>query len=83
MAECKVFRSDIKEIVAEAKDAGVSKRALKGIVKYREMERRQAALADGMEPDDADAFETLVAALGDLADTPLGKAAQASALHVV
>ena len=79
MNECKGFREDIKEIVDEAKDAGVPKKALKGIVKYREMERKQAALADGMKPDDADAFETLVAALGQLDGIPLAEAAKSAA----
>lgn len=78
MATCKTLRGDIKEIVDAAKDKGVPKRALKGIVKYREMERKQNAIADGMDEDDAGAFETLVAALGQLHGTPLADAAEAA-----
>jgi uncharacterized protein (UPF0335 family) len=75
MAECKTLHEDVKDIYAEAKAAGVRVKALRRLVKYRELERRQAALADELEGDDAEAFEHLRDALGELADLPLGKAA--------
>lgn len=75
MAEVKEYREDIASIYTEAKDKGVSPKALKGLVKYRELERRQQTLGDGLDISDASDFETLVAALGDFGDSPLGKAA--------
>jgi uncharacterized protein (UPF0335 family) len=75
MADAKALRGDIKEIYKDAKAEDVPVRALKGLVKYRELERKQNALADELEDEDADAFETLVEALGAFGDTPLGQAA--------
>lgn len=66
MSECKQRRGDIKEIYTEAKDAGVPLRALKGLIKYRDLERRQNKIADGFEDDDAAVYENLVEALGEL-----------------
>lgn len=79
MNECKVVRGDIKEVVTEAKDKGVTSKALKGIVKYRALERKKNAIGDGLDIDEQSQFETLVAALGQLGGTPLGDAATAAA----
>lgn len=79
MNECKQVREDIKLVVGEAADKGVAKKALKGIVKYRALERKKNAIADGIAIADQSQFETLVAALGQLGDTPLGEAAKAAA----
>lgn len=78
MNECKDRRQDIKEIYTEAKDAGVSPKALKGIVKRREMEKKIKSIPDGFDIDEASAYETLVEALG-----PLGAAAAKAAGHDV
>lgn len=75
MAACKAKREDIKEIYKEAKDDDIPVRALKGLVKYRELERRQAELAETIPDEEVSEFEMLVEALGDYADTPLGQAA--------
>lgn len=75
MSACKGVRSEIKAIYKDAKGNNLPIRALRQLVKYRELERKQAALADDLEEQDADDFETLVAALGGFADTPLGQAA--------
>lgn len=76
MARCKAIRDDIKEVYTEAKDADLPIKALKQIVKYRDLERKQEALAEEMEGDEgAYDYEMLVAALGTLSDTPLGQAA--------
>jgi len=75
MSDCKSVREDIKTVIAEAKDKGVPSKALKQLVKYRELERKQEALAANLDIDETATFETLVAALGDLASTELGKAA--------
>ena len=75
MSDCKVVRDDIKEVYAEAKEAGVPSRALKGLAKYRKLERDQDKIGDGFDLDEQSAYESLVGALGDFADTALGKAA--------
>lgn len=74
MAECKVVREDIKEVYVEAKDKGVPTKALRGLVKHRQLEKRQRAIAEGLDMDEAAAYAQLVDALGDL-----GAAAAAAA----
>jgi uncharacterized protein (UPF0335 family) len=74
MAACKVVREDIKEIYGEAKDHGVPVKALKGLVEYRTLERKQAKIGDGLDIDEGAAYEQLVDALG-----PLGIAAARAA----
>lgn len=74
MAEAKTRREDIKEIYGEAKDAGVPKKALQGLVRYRELEKKQNAIADGLDIDEQSTFEVLVEALGDFGQTELGQA---------
>lgn len=76
MTECKERRGDIKEVYTEAKDAGIPVKALKGVVKKRALEKKAASIADGIDIDEAAAYETLVEALGDL-----GKAAAKAAGH--
>lgn len=76
MAACKVIRTDLKELYGEVKGADINVKAVKQIVKYRELERKQEALADEMEGEDgAYDYEMLVASLGQLGDLPLGQAA--------
>src|SRR4029079_14076745 len=70
MAHCKEFREDISEIYVEAKDNGVPVKALKGIVKYRQLKKKQDAIAATFDIDEAAAYETIREALG-----PLGAAA--------
>src|SRR5688572_6062971 len=74
MAACKPIRDDIADIYTEAKDKGVAKKALAGLVKYRELKRKQEAIGDGLDIADQSDYESLVAALGDFGDTELGKA---------
>lgn len=66
MAECKERRADVKEVYTEAKDAGIPVGALKGLVKKRQLQRKADAIPDGLEPDEARIYESLVEALGDL-----------------
>jgi uncharacterized protein (UPF0335 family) len=70
MARCKERREDIKEIYTEADESGVPRRALRGIVKFRELDRKQKAIASGLDIDEQSAYRQLVEALG-----PLGQAA--------
>jgi uncharacterized protein (UPF0335 family) len=66
-AEKKNLGEDIKDIYKEAKSAGYDVPALRALIKYRaedvaKREEREALL------------ETYLAALGQLGDTPLGRA---------
>lgn len=76
MAECRVVREDIKVVLGEAKEAGIPVKALKGLVEFRKLEKKQAAIADGYDPDEAKVYEHLVEALGEL-----GAAAAKAAGH--
>ena len=76
MAEAKERREDIRSIYAESKDAGVNVKALRGLIKSREMQRKIDAIPDGFDEEEAAAFEHLVEALGDL-----GRAAATRAGH--
>lgn len=78
MSKCKSIREDIKSVLDDAVDKGVPRKALKGLVKYRELERKQKAIGDGLDTDEQSNFESLVAALGQLDGTPLGDAAKAA-----
>ena len=67
-AERKALAEDVKDIYTEAKSAGFNVPTIRAIVKHRaedaaKREEREALL------------ETYLAALGQLGDTPLGKAA--------
>jgi len=66
MAEAKERREDIRSIYAESKDAGVNVKALRGLIKSREMQRKIDAIPDGFDEEEAAEFEHLVEALGDL-----------------
>ena len=70
MAACRTLRDDIKEIYEEAKNAEVPKKALKGLVSWRILERKQEKLTADLEADEARVLENLIDALG-----PLGIAA--------
>lgn len=75
MAACKEIRSDIKIVLDEAKDDGISKTALKALVKQRELERKVEACRDNLESEEQHEFDKIEQALGQLADTELGQAA--------
>jgi uncharacterized protein (UPF0335 family) len=66
MNAAKAIRSDVKEVFAEAEEAGVNKKALKGLVKYRDLERKQAKIDADFEGDDSLIYDALVDQLGEL-----------------
>jgi len=66
MERCRTIRDDIKIVLGEAADAGIPKKALKGLVKFRALKRKQNAIAFGIEDDEAKIYEQLIDALGDL-----------------
>jgi uncharacterized protein (UPF0335 family) len=76
MADCKVVREDIKEIYTEVKSAGLPVKAIKGVVKYRELERKQDEIASGLDMAEQADYGTLIETLGDL-----GRAAADRAGH--
>lgn len=59
---------DIKEVYAEAKGSGFDPKIIRKVVALRRMDRDKRAEEQAL-------IETYMAALGQLADTPLGKAA--------
>lgn len=60
--------ADIKEIYAEAKGNGFDPKIIRKVVALRRVDRDKRAEEQAL-------IETYMAALGQLADTPLGKAA--------
>lgn len=75
IANCKVVREDIKEVLAEAKGDGIPIKALKATVKDHQLDRKKIKLAASLDIDDGVAFEQIKEALGEYGSTPLGKAA--------
>lgn len=70
--EKKILADDIKDVYAEAKGNGFDVKALRVIVRRRKQDKNKLAEHEAI-------VETYLHALGDLADTPLGKAAVARA----
>lgn len=79
MLRCQRIRGDMKQVYDEAKDAGIPKKALKSVIKTRQLQAKLEAIREDLEADVQDDYDTIRHALGDLADTPLG----ASVLPVV
>ncbi len=75
MADCKRVREQIKGIKEEAVEAGIPRKALNLELKRRDFEKRIASLMQSADEDDAALADQIRAALGDFADSPLGKAA--------
>ena len=65
-ADCKDLQETIRDIFVEVKSHGLPVRAVRGVVKYRDLERKQAAIADKLDIDEASTYQALVDALGDL-----------------
>ena len=72
MAKAKAVREDIKEVILEAKDAGIPRAALKAMLADRKLDRKKAELVAGLDIDESAAFEQMREAVGDL---PIFKAA--------
>jgi uncharacterized protein (UPF0335 family) len=66
MAKCKANRERIKEVMTEAKDQGIPVKPLKGVIKYRSLERKQGKIAAGLDMDEQAIYSQLVDALGEL-----------------
>lgn len=72
MADCKGYREDIAEILEEAKSAGIPKRAIKAVVKARDLDRKAKEAREDLDIADRGTFDNIVLALGPIAGTPLG-----------
>lgn len=75
MRSCKVPRGRIRSVMVEAKEAGLNMAAFKAVVTKHRAERKVDQTIAELEADDRQDFEAMKVALGDYADTPLGKAA--------
>lgn len=79
MSKCKGIREDIKSVIAEAKDEGIPASAIKAVIKVRALEKKAAKARDDLDNEVQGDFDNIRLALGDLAETPLGEAAQKKA----
>jgi uncharacterized protein (UPF0335 family) len=79
MQQCKTVHDDVKEVLKEAKNAGIPKKAMKSVLKQRKLERDIEDIRTDLEGDDQDSFDQLVVALGKFAETDLGAAAASRA----
>lgn len=68
-------RQDQAAIVKEAAEAGFSKKEFKAILRKRRLEDKLQHVADSLDSDQKETYEAMLAALGELAETPLGRAA--------
>ncbi len=75
MARCKRQRELINGMYDRARDSGIPVKALKTEIKAMKLEAKADSLRQSLEDDDAESLEMIIAALGDLADLPLGDAA--------
>ncbi len=67
MAKCRANRDKIKDVLTDAKDQGLPVRAMRGIVKFRDLERKQQRIAAKFEDaDESDIYRQLVDTLGEL-----------------
>lgn len=83
LSKCKEVHGDIKIVYDEAKDTdGIPKKALKKVVKARQLEAKARKVREDLEGDEQDSFDMIRHALGDLAELPLGAAVLAKTGHV-
>lgn len=73
MVVCKRIREGIADLLNQAAERGIPKKELKAVLKTRALESKAAHLRDNLE--DQHTYDQMIAALGDLATTPLGMAA--------
>jgi uncharacterized protein (UPF0335 family) len=66
MSFCKNKRADIKSVLGEAKDAGIPVKAMKGLIEYRQLERKQKSIDDDFDIDESAAYVHLVEQMGEL-----------------
>ena len=74
-------REDMAALLKEAAEAGFPKKEFKTVLRKRRLEAKVARVAASLDEDQTQTYEQLLAALGDLAGTPLGEAATDRAAH--
>lgn len=79
MAWAKGERERQSEVLERAKDSGLPKKDLKDVIKIRQLQGRIDDIVDNEDEERAETIEMIRHALGDLADTPLGQAAEKKA----
>ena len=75
MNRCAKVRAKIKDIKDNAVEGGIPKLSLNTILKRRALRRKYEMALGELEKDQRSEVSALEKMLGDLADTPLGKAA--------
>lgn len=84
MQRCKSVQELIAGTYDRAKDAGISKKALKAVIKTRQLEKKIEGLREDLSEDGLDEdYDNIRHALGDLADLPLGQSALKNAPNPV
>ena len=77
MLACKDKHSEKKDIIDDAKKSyGIPKKEVRAVLKIRSLERKAEKTRDDLTAESQDRVDMIRHALGDLADTPLGQAAQ-------
>lgn len=69
------LKADVKQIYDDAKSAGLTKKSVKAIVAARKKERQVGMARAALDIADQSAFDRIRNALGDYAETELGRAA--------
>lgn len=78
MKTCRELRAGIKDVFAEAREAGLSRTALRAVIKARALEAKVDEVRTNLEEEDLTAYDAIRIALGDFASLPLGEAALAA-----
>jgi len=79
MNDCKPIQSEIAEIKASAKEAGLNMRSFNAILRKHRADRRHDKHLGKLDLADLSDYKSMEEALGDFIDTPLGQAAQRAA----
>jgi uncharacterized protein (UPF0335 family) len=75
LSAAKVKRSEISDVIVEARESGIPSKALKLELALRKKDREKARLSVHADEATRETHEEMRAALGDLASLPLGVAA--------
>ena len=77
---CAQIKTEIDTVLDEAANEGIPKVELKAAIKARVLNRKIEKIRNGLDGDRSrDSYDAIRLALGDLADTPLGRAATGEA----
>jgi hypothetical protein len=71
---CEPHREDMKALKKEANEAGFAAKEFATLVRKERLEGKIERIAENLDDDQKERFEDMLAALGALADLPLGMA---------